>query len=341
MRAVAIVAVLLIHGTASAKVELPLGSRSHLLYSSINSLSYFPVQLFVLLSGLVLFYSYADDWHVRRILGFYRKRIQYVLVPYFVWSLFYYLYNQWLNPTVSVRFSWSEFSDLLPWAEAGYHLYFIAIIAQFYALFPLLVSLVALWKPLRSYLWLIGVAVQIAFSVYSYYAEAPIPYSDRLFLTYFALFCIGGSIGMHYTRVVAWLDRNVYWVTAATVAAGFAYLLLHLLGQYGMSFRPWEFEALFALYPVLVAFSLIWVGRRLAAEAPRLSQLLFSLGSASFGIYLMHPALQSLYMTHVSTTKMPEYHLALWGCVLLMLVVPWAIIHACKRISASWVIFGR
>lgn len=342
VRAVAIVAVLLIHATASARVELPLGSRSHTLYFGINNLSYFPVQAFVLLSGLVLFYGYFDNWSARRILGFYRKRIQFILIPYLLWSCFYYLFDQWLNPAVPLQFSLQEFARLLPWAEAGYHLYFMAIIMQFYALFPLLVTLVKLFRPLARYLWLFGIVAQACFSLYGQYADKPIPHGDRLFITYFALFCIGGSLGIYYDRFIGWLNRNIYWVTAAAASAGFLFLLVSLQAQYGMQLKFWEFEALFTLYPALVTFSLIWIGRHWLSSAPRWAAVLSSLGAASFGVYLIHPALLGYYVVQVSAAPGGwEYHAALWGGVALILVVPWVIVNQLKRIKASWILFGK
>lgn len=343
VRGIAIAAVLIIHATASSRVELPLGSQSHTFYFAINNLSYFPVQAFVLLSGLVLFYSYSDNWSVRRIPGFYRKRLQYILIPYLLWSCFYYLFDQWLNPEMTVHFSLSEYAKLLPWAEASYHLYFMAIIMQFYVLFPLLVTLVKLWRPLGRYLWLIGIVVQAAFSAYTQITNMSIPYGDRIFITYFALFCIGGSIGIYYERFVGWLNRNIWWVTAATAAAGFTFLLISLQAQYGYPFQSWQFELLFTGYPALVAISFIWIGRHWRASAPRWAGALSSLGAASFGIYFIHPALLGIYVMQTAGVAPGtwEYHAALWGSIALIVFVPWAIVHTLKRVKASWLLFGK
>ncbi|MDF2723814.1 MAG: acyltransferase [Paenibacillus sp.] len=343
VRGIAIAAVLLIHATASSRVELPLGSYSHTLYFSINNLSYFPVQAFVLLSGLVLFYSYFDNWNVRRTLGFYRKRLQYILIPYLIWSCFYYLYDKWLNPEMTVTFSWPEFVRLLPWGEAGYHLYFMAIIMQLYAIFPLLISLIKLWRPLASYLWLIGIVAQAAFSFYTQYAHIAVPHGDRLFSTYFALFCIGGSIGMHYEKVMGWLNRNIWWFFAATVATGFTFLLLSLQAQYGTELPSWAFELLFNGYPAMVAISFTWIGRHWLTAAPRWSAALASLGAASFGIYFTHPSLLGIYALKTSgiVPGTWEYHAALWGSIALIVIVPWAIVSSMKRVKAAWVLFGK
>lgn len=341
VRGIAILAVLLIHGTSTPRVELPLGTQSHTMYFAINNLSYFPVQAFVLLSGLVLFYSYYDKWSIRKIPGFYRKRLQYILIPYVLWSCFYYLYDQWLNPDISVHFSLKEFADLLPWAEAGYHLYFMSLIMQFYALFPLLVTL-AKWRPLGRYLWLFGILVQIGYFVYGQYADTPVPHGDRLFVSYFALFCIGGSIGMNYERIVEWLNRNIWWITAATASVGFTFLLLSLLAQFGMRFDSWQFELLFNGYPTLVSLSLIWIGRHWLASAPRWAAALSSLGAVSFGVYFIHPAFLGFYSLHAAVPPgQAWYHLSVWGGIALILFVPWVLVSMLKRVKGSWLLFGK
>ncbi|WP_158289552.1 acyltransferase [Paenibacillus flagellatus] len=344
VRAVAIVAVLLIHGTAASTVALPIGSRSHTLYYAINHMSYFAVQAFILLSGVVLFYSYFDKWSASRVPGFYRKRLQYIFLPYLLWLFFYYLYDQWLNPAVKVHVSFVEFVKLIPWAEIGmgYHLYFMVIIMQLYLLFPIVVTLAKLWRPLGRYLWLFGIVVQGAFVVYRHYSGAAVPHGDRLFITYFALFCIGGSIGMNYERFFAWLNRNVWWVTAAAVGAGYTFLLLSLQEKRGMRFEFWEYELLFNGYPVLVAISFMWIGRHWLAHAPRWAAALSSLGAASFGVYFTHPALLSFYAMRAQVPAgQSGYHLAVWGGIVLILVVPWAVVRALKRFNWSWILFGK
>lgn len=343
VRAVAIAAVLLIHGTAESTVVLPPGSRSHLLYFAINRLSVFAVPVFILLSGLVLFYSYYDQWNVKRIPGFYRKRLQFILIPYLIWLCFYYLFYQWMDPTVSVHFNWLEYLKIIPWADVGYHLYFMVIIMQFYALFPLLVSLAKAWRPLGRYLWLFGIAIQAAFVLYGRYSNVMIEHRASMFITYFSLFCIGGSIGMNYERFIGWLNRNVWWVTAAAAAAGFTFLIFSLQAGRGMQVKFWEYELLFNGYPVLVAISLIWIGRHLLEQAPRVAAALSSLGAASFGIYFMHPALLALYSLYFPVPKQygVGYHLVVWGSIALIFAVPWAITAALKRVKGSWLLFGK
>jgi peptidoglycan/LPS O-acetylase OafA/YrhL len=345
VRAVAIIAVLLIHGTATSRVELSPGTRSHTFYFVVNNLSYFPVQAFILLSGLVLFYGYFDGWSLRRAPGFYRKRILYTGLPYVLWLFFYYLFGKWIDPTVPLQVKWPEFLRMIPWAESwsGYHLYFMIIILQMYALFPLLVTLARLWRPLGRYLWLFGVLVQAGFVVYRHEFNVEVDHLDRLFISYFALFCIGGSIGISYEAFVAWLNRNIWWVPAAAVAAGFVFTLFALLSEFSsIGLRWWEYDLLFTGYPVLVTFSVIWIGRHALDRLPRLYAALTSLGAASFGVYLTHPALLSFYSMHALVPPGHDgYHIAVWGGIILIMTVPWVLVRLLKSVKGSWILFGK
>ena len=342
VRGVAIAAVLLIHGTANATVELSPNSRSQTFYETVNQLSYFPVQLFILLSGLVLFYRYTERWTFKTLADFYRKRLQYIVVPYLIWSFGYYLFYKWLDPNIPVTVSIREFAGLLLWGEAGYHLYFMTLIIQFYILFPLLQSLAVWLKPFGKYLWLFGVAFQAVFSVYLYVTQSAVPHGDRLFVTYFALFCIGGSIGLNYERFSAWLNRNIWWVTAAAASVGFIGVLFRASAKFGMLSIPFTYQIHFHLYPVLIFASMAWIGKHLLNTRPRLAAALSSFGAAAFGIYFSHPMLQSLWYKYA---YMPPgslaYHLTLFSCVLLMFVLPWTIVHVLKRMKPSWVLFGK
>lgn len=340
VRAVAITAVLLIHGTASATVDLPLG-RMQVLYKLVNSLSYYAVFLFIFLSGLVLFYSYMDSWNFRQIFTFYRKRLQYIVLPYLIWAVFYYLYNPAVTPGWGVEWNWPVFLKQLVWGETGYHLYFMIIIVQFYALFPIVVSLAKVWSGFRRYLWVFGLAVQIGAYLFHLYI-APMEHRVTWFFTYFGLFCIGGSIGMYYDRFLGWLNRNIWWVPAVTVALGMMYAGLTILGQYGITYGQHLFELTFNSYALFVGLSSIWIGRHLLTAAPRLAKLLSSMGAASFGIYFIHPAVQLIWMNEVQASPLSSmYHAVTWGGILLIFTVPWLIVWTLKRVKGSWVLFGK
>ncbi|WP_127582284.1 acyltransferase [Paenibacillus koleovorans] len=341
VRAVAIAAVLLIHATASATVDIPFTSRAQVLYDVVNKLSYFAVFLFILLSGVVLFYSYMDNWKLSSILTFYRKRLQYILIPYLIWSFFYYLFYPAITPDWGVELDWMKFLSDIRWGDTSYHLYFMIIIMQFYLVFPLLVTIAKYWGLFRRYLWVFGVLIQVGAYLFHTYVH-PIDHRVTLFPTYIGLFCIGGSIGMYYSGFIMWLNRNVWWVTAATVALGSIFTGLSILGRHGIVYSQHLFELLFNLYAVGVAASFIWIGRHLLETSPRLSGMLSSMGANSFGIYFIHPALLYVWMSYVVASPMSfQYHGVVVGGLLVIFTIPWLIVAILKRVPGSWILFGK
>ncbi len=325
VRAVAILAVVLIHSTSDATVELPPGSGSQAMYLALNKLANFAVPVFILISGLVLFYRYQDDFGGKQALQFYLRRVKQVLYPYLVWSAFYYLYNQWIFYRDSLHWNTGEFLDLLPWADASYHLYFMVIIVQFYLLFPLLMWMCRAFRWFRSGLIWIGLLIQAGFYAYHNWVE-PFGHMPSLCINYFSMFTLGGWIGLHYEAFSGWIRKHFVWVLPLTVVLGFGFM-----GLFQMEVRlnvvlahPW-YQVLFFAYAAFAAMSLIRLGQLLLERAKAASRVLMALGAASFGIYLAHPAVLTYYKTHVlpQSGSMSAYHAYILGAFALSLTIPW------------------
>ncbi|MCS7463623.1 acyltransferase [Paenibacillus doosanensis] len=325
VRAIAILAVLIIHNSSEATVEIPVGSGSQALYLAVNKLSNFAVPVFIFISGLVLFYRYFDDWSGKKAVTFYLKRVKQVLFPYLIWSAFYYVYNQWIYAPANLHFDWAEFGDLLPWADASYHLYFMVIIVQFYLLFPLMVWLSRAFAWFGRSLFLIGILVQAGGYLYSHWIE-PLPHSASLCVTYFSLFALGGYLGMRYEAFIGWINKHIVWVLPLSVLLGCSYAGMFLLAELkGVQFGGLAYMLVFNVYPMFASMSFIWIGRLLLKYLPALSKMLLSLGAVSFGIYLMHPAVLTYWRTHVDngSGRMLDYHLYTLTAFVLSLGVPW------------------
>jgi peptidoglycan/LPS O-acetylase OafA/YrhL len=333
VRALAILAVVLIHTTSEGSWYEKMGpSKTQFLYFFVNKMGGFAVPLFILVSGLVLFYVYIDNWNVKKLGSYYFKRVRSVVVPYVLWSFFYYVYDQWLAAPQHVAVDWPKFFSLLPWADAKYHLYFMVIIVQFYVLFPLL-----LW-PARRYGWfrrtlpLWGLLVQGGFYTYGHWFH-PLPYKAELCVTYFLLFTLGGWIGIHYGRVRAFCERHAVWLVPLGAAVGIVHTGLYILAQYNLaSFENTWYELLWTLYGCVSAFSLIGLALWLQRRWAKLAETLTSLGIASFGVYLMHPWILSTWKARVAEPgSVLGFNLYYFAAFMLTLLVPWLATLAYKQ----------
>lgn len=342
VRAVAILGVLIIHITAQATVEIPPGSRSQIIYLVVNKLNNFAVPVFVMISGLVLFYRYSGQWNGREALKFYGKRIQYILLPYLLWAFFYYIYYQWLPEKnwAAVQVDWLRFADALRWGQTSYHLYFIVLILQFYLLFPLLMTAVQRWAWLRKHLIAVGVIFQVAFYGYQLWM-GPFERPATLFGTYTGLFAIGAAIGMNY-EAFRRSFLQMWWVLGLALLSGYTYALVFVLRQFSIDFGAVALEILLNVYALTIFICLLWIGAQLIKDAPRLSAALSSLGAASFGIYFIHPAILSFWRHQGSFPGDSfAYQLFTWGSAAVTIALPWLITVVLKKWKGSWLLLGK
>ncbi|MCZ8521088.1 MULTISPECIES: acyltransferase [Paenibacillus] len=340
VRAFAILAVVLIHATADATArtgESPLalgeGSLTQMVFVAVNRMSLFAVPLFLFISGVVLFYRYYDSWNLKQAAGFYRKRIVSSIIPYVLWSFIYYVFNQWLF-TRTVVIEWVPFLKMLRWADVGYHLYFMIIIIQFYLLFPLMMTAVKSSAVLRQLMVPIGFGIQAGFYACNH-SVAPLAHRPSLAVTYIGVFMLGGFLGIHYGAFMQWMRRGALAVLPASVLGGAALGALYLNDRYGSGgFGHTWFEVTQNLYAMLLGMALIWVGAVLTPKAPGLHRFLLALGSASFGIYLAHPALLSLYRYGMAPTgSMLSYDLYMLLGFLWPLLGSWFLAWAYGRVN--------
>ena len=126
-------------------------------------LSRYAVPAFFFISGYGLFLQHP----LERPLGYGRflaRRARSVIVPYLVWSAFYFYI--WNLPSLDwLHLDWEKFGAALFFGDASYHLYFLVILWWFYVTLPLWRWLVAFLS--RHNLWLgLGVLAALQIKLY-------------------------------------------------------------------------------------------------------------------------------------------------------------------------------
>ncbi|WP_253735810.1 acyltransferase [Paenibacillus sp. FJAT-26967] len=305
VRAVAIIAVVLIHSTPEAAmyswqgtVVPDEGSLSQIVMFTLNRLSQFAVPMFILISGLVLFYRYSGNWSFKTAVQFYYKRLWSVVIPYLVWSFIYYIYNPWLAG-VPMNLSAGDFLEKIKWADTGYHLYFMIIIFQFYLLFPLLMTFVR-YKWFRVSMIPLGLVIQLGFYSYHHWF-AEVEHTASLAPTYFAYFMAGGFLGLYYNTFRSKIKSFTAAAFVVMLISGGANIAMYLLNRYqGQMFENTWYVVTMLVYAISTAVVLLGAGNVLLKRLPRISGWLLPLGAYSFGIYLVHPVILSAFKHKIS-----------------------------------------
>ncbi len=298
------------------------GGGAYRLDQLLIELTRFSRQVFMLVTGLILAYSYRAKTVEPE--TFWRKRARSVALPYVVWT-FIYLGLTWaygmapLNgsaPVVVLR-------SLLT-GDGYYHLYYIVVSLQFYLVFPWLLPWLRRLDVRRA--GRLGVALGAAYlgllALLARYPYAlPLPagglfagrlgdvlqtlyvYRDRLLLTYAPYFLIGALLGLHLDEVRAFVERNRRAVLGATTL-----VVVYLTADWylrvvaaGQDFNVFDtvFRPAMLVYSLLALGSLYLVAKVLARSGGRVAGALRAMAPHTFGIYLIHPLVLFLLEQYV------------------------------------------
>lgn len=216
-------------------------------------LTHFSREAFLFVSACMLAYSYRESTTID-LKKYTRRRFMAVGVPYLTWTLIYFVFIQLVVkknfPYYSIRFSqvfsWSSLHHLwsLTW-QGYYQLYYLLVILEFYALFPLLLKLVRRWNTKHVHIMVIALVWQVVFSiaVSRHWVGVIRPgfWQTRFVLSY-PLYLVGGIVvALHLDDVHQWILRHAWFIRIATVVSAVGALLLnniHAGGIYGQLIRP-------------------------------------------------------------------------------------------------------
>lgn len=232
----------------------------------------FSVPGFVLLSGIVLMYSYRAK--ELSYVKFIKSRVLYIVVPYLIWSGVYFIYKTPVNVFDALV--------LLIKGKAMFHLYFIVIIFQFYLLFPLFKSITI--RLSFKYVAVVGLIVQLViFDIFSSVSFLRL-FNPTIFLLWSYVFIIGMYVGKEYEKVMAFIDKNSGLILSLfVIATMFTYIKFNSQIQKGQ--EVWQSSD---SMPILMTISSIFLLMYISRNFKLVKTVFNVLGKYSYQIYLMH-----------------------------------------------------
>lgn len=355
VRAMAIIGVLSVHSTSFATLQMK-DSNFYWMYSFMNIFMKIGTPTFLFLSSFVLFYNYFSRPLDSKLIGnFYKKRLKYIIIPYCLFSVFYFVILHFTHyRDRALDETLIKFFTQLATGKAYTHLYFVFISIQFYLLFPICLWLFKRKPAIAKWSIPIGLAIQWGFILLNKYA-LQVPNKGSWSLAYMSYFMLGAFLGIYYPKLKNWLiisrenataPRIVSWIALWTVGlcAGLGHVYIwHTTRLYGASYNSLLYELMWNVHTytfAIMAFQIAFLLRRHAW--PWLVNGMHRLGEISFGIYLIHPFFLFVYRNFPPhTSKSPLLHMWYAGGFLSALILSWITVSLTVRfVPQSWLIFG-
>jgi surface polysaccharide O-acyltransferase-like enzyme len=300
----------------------------------------FAVPMFVFITGLVIFYNYYHQLHVAPYLV---KRVREIIVPYVIWAVFYYFYWAWDR----ADHSWHELPSVLLTGSGYYHLWFVAMIFQFYLLFPIFRLLFKALQPRmsRARVLIPFLVLLTAFFIWGtkfifdhnsqwhsnvFGLRGFLNNIDRTFLVWYLYFVIGGVAALAIGKWRAWVAKVQGWNYVA-FALGLGWVTYELAKAINLNAKlPAEypiylgvsnsFKMSMILF-TLSSFVLLYQWAMKWSEHDNwLTKLSITIGKYSYGTFLIHALiLDKVYKWIVM--YMPSYNHTVKALTALVLCV--------------------
>ncbi|MGN4125957.1 acyltransferase [Lysinibacillus sphaericus] len=306
LRGIAFLAVVLQHVIAGLFYLPSINLDSVTLGTTLLATIRFAVPLFVFITGVVLFYNYEGKINYKT---FIKKRFVQVIVPYAIWTIFYFVWVKFLFG-VSAIGTWTALKEMgvaLVTGKAHYHLWFMVMIIPFYFLFPLFKIFISKEKKFSRNLSTILFFLILNFSLLYFlsngtfshiFSKLPfiVNYLDRNFLFWSFYFIFGGFVGVYYKRFIEF--NNKICLLNILVWA-FSMILIYkkisdinyteTLNNYLLSANVTSpLNPIIFLFLISSILLMISISHFISNKMVNLSYILNIIGKYSFGGYLIH-----------------------------------------------------
>lgn len=270
----------------------------------VNSFVYWPVPVFMMLSGSNLLC--CDISKLGGVRKFFLRRIERTVVPFVVWSVIYFLFNVFL-----FGFDYTPSSFLTDFLTGHFNpnMWFMIPLFSFYISIPFVQPL---YRSLSNrQIGLFFLCFFILSSLYPYLATI----FDLKTLAEQRLFPMGGSF-IAIAMAGYWISHNdiSYKWRRKIYMAGISVIIIHFLILYFKTIHDgvWFQKGLDYSFPISVIVPIAvfvffkytdW--KRIIASLHISSDIVSEVSSCSFGIYLLHNAVQRIGTRFLDLPHLP------------------------------------
>lgn len=245
------------------------------------------VDIFLVLSGISLFYAFSKDGHV---LKFYYKRLVRILIPFLIIAGIYLAYLNFIR-TQNVTAFFLNLSTIAYWIgfRQGVSFWYVPTILVLYILYPLIHMFIYMRKNGKLIRCIVLMAAAIGISILLYYvipAGAPTRDFYMISIPRFAIFIFGcyfGHIVKEERNIPAWLIVVAMLVVFAAFPLYSETVFRGLFYRYYGSLTGFMLAVLMSQFAVLIS-------------SIKLDKFFGFFGNISLEIYIAHIALRNLLM---------------------------------------------
>lgn len=355
IRAIAALGILIIHATGMFVMRSEFNSKAMFLGIFANQFFRFGSPIFMMISGLVLFYNYRtlEEFDIKK---FYSKKVLYLGIPYVIWSIVYFSHRSYSAKMPFTIERLIILSKEILLGNSYPHLYFIVLIFQFYLILPILIKY--LGKPMKerpiktvAILFSLQAIILIYFRYFRIAnATGILGFINKNYwksiLGWFFYFLFGGILGYHYETIAKLIEKHIkkiflFYIFMVLLYVGQVYYNVWLnqgrthYGRYG-SIRP---ETL--IYAISTIPILIWITRRMVGKL----KIIKIFGTYSLGIYFAHPLVLEviklkLFNGYISFLGYGRVS-SLFILVILGLVLTFLLVIIIASFKYRWILLGR
>ena len=318
----------------------------------LNRFCNFAVPLFLLLSAVLYARSYAAKPDFGK---FYKRRFTGVLWPYLVWSLLYFGFRMFKEPSARKLIPGNLFGFKctgpallmhpkerlleLVWGKASFHLYFLVVLLGIIAFLPPTVAYLK-WRK-AGFIEAIVASCVIQggiFILQHNYLKLQFPASTILW--YVGSLVPGACIGMHWDEFREKPNRFAIPLTALSLLSGYIFFKGEIgvfLGIPEENYPTLGSQAMYTSCMAILALSLCLS----LTVVPAAVKLLKPIGTHSLQLYLIHPIFITVLERPAITHVLNATYLGAILSPLLMFALTVATIGIIRVVRLEKPLFGR